>query len=381
MPHDAHELSLSEVSVGLRELAFNEHTLHALQQKFSDVRPLLDANVVGRVSRLDRGWSTILMSAAGEQVRTRNIGADVAVGDWVVLSEDFERVEVVVARQSSLTRRVSSDVVRAESHTVAANMDTVLVVQAADVEPNLRRIERELVLGFDSGATPVVVFNKCDELSEADIAKMMHNVQPVIAGVDAYAVSAKTGFGLDHLRSYTYKYESETPQTIAMLGASGVGKSTLINSLVGHEVQRTGEVREGDSRGRHTTTASELVQLANGGWLLDTPGLRVVSLWMSSNGIERAFADVFEASNNCKFRDCKHGNEPSCGVHAAVASGEFAADRVANMKTLVAEEVTLENQQIVYARTQDKRGVRKPTTNSFSLQTSAQQLRHHQVCR
>jgi ribosome biogenesis GTPase len=128
-------------------------------------------------------------------------------------------------------------------------------------------------------------------------------------------------------------------------------------------VQRTGEVREGDSRGRHTTTASELVQLANGGWLLDTPGLRVVSLWMSSNGIERAFADVFEASNNCKFRDCKHENEPSCGVHAAVANGEFTADRVANMKTLVAEEVTLENQQIVYARTQDKRGVRKPTTS------------------
>ena len=363
MPNNAHELSLSEVSVGLRELAFNEHTLHALQQKFSDVRPLLDANVVGRVSRLDRGWSTILMSAEGEHVRTRNIGADVAVGDWVVLSEDFERVEVVVARQSSLTRRVSSDVVRAESHTVAANMDTVLVVQAADVEPNLRRIERELVLGFDSGATPVVVFNKCDELSETDIAQMMHNVQPVIAGVDAYAVSAKTGFGLDHLRNYTYKYDSETPQTIAMLGASGVGKSTLINSLVGHEVQRTGEVREGDSRGRHTTTASELVQLANGGWLLDTPGLRVVSLWMSSNGIERAFADVFEASNNCKFRDCKHENEPSCGVHAAVANGEFTADRVANMKTLVAEEVTLEKQQIEYARTQDKRGVRKPTTS------------------
>ena len=346
MPRDAHELSLSEVSEGLRQLAFNEHTLHALQQKFSDVRTLLDAHVVGRVSRLDRGWSTILMSAAGEPVRTRNIGADVAVGDWVVLSDDFERVEHVVARQSALTRRVSSDVVRAESHTVAANMDTVLVVQAADTEPNLRRIERELVLGFDSGAMPVVVFNKCDELSDVDVALMLRNVQPVLAGVDAYAVSAKSGAGLDQLRAYSYKYESGTPQTIAMLGASGVGKSTLINALVGHEVQRTGEVREGDSRGRHTTTASELVPLANGGWLLDTPGLRVVSLWMSSNGIERAFDDVFEASNNCKFRDCKHENEPSCGVHAAVASGAFSADRVANMKMLVAEEVTLEKQQI-----------------------------------
>ncbi|MEY3700506.1 MAG: putative ribosome biosis GTPase RsgA, partial [Actinomycetota bacterium] len=240
MASEAHELSISEVDLGLRELAFNEHTLRALQQKFSDARTLLEANLVGRVSRLDRGWSTILMSAAGEPVRTRNIGADVAVGDWVVLSEDFERVDHVLDRQSSLTRRVSSDVVRAESHTVAANMDTVLVVQAADVEPNLRRIERELVLAFDSGATPVVIFNKCDELSDTEIATMLQNVQPVLSGVDAYAVSAKTGAGLDALWKYTYKYESSTPQTIAMLGASGVGKSTLVNALVGHEIQRTG---------------------------------------------------------------------------------------------------------------------------------------------
>lgn len=363
MTSDAHELSLSEVSSGLRELAFNEHTLRALQHKFSDARVLLDAHVVGRVSRLDRGWSTILMSAAGEPLRTRNIGADVAVGDWVVLSADFERVEHVIDRQSSLTRRVSSDVVRAESHTVAANMDTVLVVQAADVAPNLRRIERELVLAFDSGATPVVVFNKSDALSDAEIATMLRNAQPVLAGVYAFAVSAKTGVGLDALRKYTYKYESDTPQTIAMLGASGVGKSTLINALVGHEIQRTGEVREGDSRGRHTTTASDLIRLDNGGWLVDTPGLRVVSLWMSSNGIERAFADVFDASNNCKFRDCKHENEPSCAVRDAVATGVFTAERVASMKTLVAEEVMLEKQQIEYARTQDKRGARKPSTS------------------
>ena len=363
MASDAHELSISEASLGLRELAFNEHTLRAVRQKFSDARALFDANVVGRVSRLDRGWSTILMSAAGEPVRTRNIGADVAVGDWVVLSEDFERVDHVIERQSALTRRVSSDVVRADSHTVAANMDTVLVVQAADVEPNLRRIERELVLAFDSGANPVVVFNKCDVLSEAEIATMMQNAQSALSGVDAHAVSAKTGSGLDALRKYTYKYESNTPQTIAMLGASGVGKSTLVNALVGHEIQRTGEVREGDSRGRHTTTASDLVRLDNGGWLVDTPGLRVVSLWMSSNGIERTFADVFEASNNCKFRDCKHENEPSCGVHAAVASGLFTAERVASMKTLVAEELVLEKQQIEYARSQDKRGARRSSTH------------------
>ena len=323
---------------------------------------------LGRVSRIDRGWSTILTSGVHDAVdgveRVRNIGAEVAVGDWVIISDDLEKIDHVLSRSSALTRRASSDTVRAESHTVAANIDTVLVVQAATPDPNLRRIERELVLAFDSGAQPVLVFNKIDEMDADGLSLMVRRVEPVLAGVPLHFASAKTGAGLDGLRGYTYIYDTQknadnSPQTIALLGASGVGKSTLINALSGHDGQATGAVREGDQRGRHTTTAAELVRLVNGGWLIDTPGLRAVSLWMSNHGIEQAFSDIFTLTESCKFRDCKHEDEPSCAVQAAVERGDVSPERLANMKMLVAEELELEEQQAVHERAYDRKGARK----------------------
>ncbi|CAB4908422.1 unannotated protein [freshwater metagenome] len=298
----------------------------------------------------------------------RNIGAEVAVGDWVIISDDLEKIDHVLSRSSALTRRASSDTVRAESHTVAANIDTVLVVQAATPDPNLRRIERELVLAFDSGAQPVLVFNKIDEMDADGLSLMVRRVEPVLAGVPLHFASAKTGAGLDGLRAYTYIYDTQknaaySPQTIALLGASGVGKSTLINALSGHDGQATGAVREGDQRGRHTTTAAELVRLVNGGWLIDTPGLRAVSLWMSNHGIEQAFSDIFTLTESCKFRDCKHEDEPSCAVRAAVERGDVSLERLANMKMLVAEELELEEQQAVHERAYDRKGARKKPKN------------------
>ena len=372
MTNDPHEglanATTRDDAADVLALGWNERLATELIEKKYDMTSLQHSRRLGRVSRIDRGWSTILTSGVHEAVdgveRVRNIGAEVAVGDWVIVSDDLEKIDHVLSRSSALTRRASSDTVRAESHTVAANIDTVLVVQAATSDPNLRRIERELVLAFDSGAQPVLVFNKIDEMDAEGLSLMVRRVESVLAGVPLHFASAKTGAGLDGLRAYTYIYDSEknvasSPQTIALLGASGVGKSTLINTLSGHDGQATGAVREGDQRGRHTTTAAELVRLVNGGWLIDTPGLRAVSLWMSNHGIERAFSDIFALAESCKFRDCKHEDEPSCSVQAAVERGDVSPERLANMKMLVAEELELEEQQAVHDRAYDRKGARK----------------------
>jgi len=376
MTNDAHEglanATTRDDAANALSLGWNERLARELIEKKYDMTSLQHSRRLGRVSRIDRGWSTILTSGVHDSVdgveRVRNIGAEVAVGDWVIISDDMEKIDHVLSRSSALTRRASSDTVRAESHTVAANIDTVLVVQAATPDPNLRRIERELVLAFDSGAQPVLVFNKIDEMDADGLSLMVRRVEPVLAGVPLLFASAKTGAGLDGLRAYTYIYDTQknvasAPQTIALLGASGVGKSTLINALSGHDGQATGAVREGDQRGRHTTTAAELVRLVNGGWLIDTPGLRAVSLWMSNHGIELAFSDIFTLTESCKFRDCKHEDEPSCAVQAAVERGDVSLERLANMKMLVAEELELEEQQAVHERAYDRKGARKKPKN------------------
>jgi len=182
-------------------------------------------------------------------------------------------------------------------------------------------------------------------------------LEEVAMGVAVHAVSGVTHAGLDVLRGYAVD-----GRTIALLGASGVGKSTLINALVGDTVQLTNDVRMGDQRGRHTTTAAELVSLPSGGWLLDTPGVRAVSLWLSGDGIERAFADVFELMDHCRFRDCKHEDEPGCAVQAAIAAGTLPAVRLESLQRLVAEEAALEAEQKVHEKAGDRRGVHRPRT-------------------
>jgi ribosome biogenesis GTPase len=309
--------------------------------------------LAGRVSRLDRGWSTVLVSLDRPPLRMRNIGADVAVGDFVVVTEDGERVQEVLPRHSAFVRRASFEGNRAEAHTIAANIAVVMLLHALTSPPNQRRLERELVLAWDSGARPVVVLTKNDLVD--DPAATVDALQDVAPGVDVRVASGISGEGVEVLRAY-----AAGSGTIALLGASGVGKSTLVNALVGHERQATAVVREGDQRGRHTTTASELVGLPSGGWLIDTPGVRAVSLWSSGRGIERAFADVFDLMDHCRFRDCKHDQEPGCAVTAAIEAGALDPRRLESMTRLVAEEAVLEEEQRAQEKALDKRGVRKP---------------------
>ena len=335
------------------------HNLLALgwNNAFEDAAKIIDVTfIIGRVSRLDRGWSTIKVSASSDAdglIRVRNIGADVAVGDWVAVAPDLDRVEQVLPRYSALIRRASSDAVRAEQHAVAANIDTVFIVHAATNESNERRVERELVLAFDSGAVPVLVLTKNDLLEATEHIAALRNVARV-CGIACHVVSGLTGEGLDELAKY-----GENNRSIAILGASGVGKSTLVNRLVGTTNQQVGEVREGDQRGRHTTVAADLVALPNGGWLIDTPGLRALNLWTSGRGIERDFADIFSLAEQCKFRDCKHQDEPNCAVVAAINRNELTIERLESMCRLVAEELALEDEQKVRVRMSNRKGMRK----------------------
>ena len=308
-----------------------------------------------RVARLDRGWSTVVRTVAEargarEPLRIRNLGADVAVGDWVVPSDDEERVDHVLARRSAFVRRASFDGMRAVSHTLAANVDVVFLVHALGVPPSPRRLERELVLAFDSGAEPVVVLTNTDLVDDTTAAAGREALSEVALGVPVLLASGISGHGVDAVAAY-----AAGNKTLAFLGASGVGKSTLVNALVGAERQATSEVRAGDQRGRHTTVAAELVPLAGEGWLIDTPGVRAVSLWLSGHGIERAFADVFDLMDHCRFRDCKHDREPGCAVRAAIAAGELDEVRLRSLERLVAEEAALEEEQREHERAADRR--------------------------
>lgn len=309
------------------------------------------AGTPGRVGRIDRGWSTLIGPAddGATQVtqRVRNHGCDVAVGDWVVSSDDGERVEHVLERQSAFVRRASFEGARAVRHTIAANIDTVFLCHSFGVTPNQRRLERELVLAFDSGAVPVVLLTKSDLVDDPEPAR--RELQEVALGVPVLVTSGRIESGLDELHG-----QLAAGRTVAFLGASGVGKSTLVNRLLGEDRQATTAVR-GDHRGRHTTVAAELLPVPGSGWLIDTPGMRALSLWLSGQGIERAFVDVFEVMDQCRFRDCKHDQEPGCAVRLAIEEGRLDPERFHSLERLVAEEAALEEEQ----RAKDKRADRR----------------------
>ncbi len=270
---------------------------------------------IGRVARLDRGWATVWTDAG--ELRLRTIGIDVAVGDWAVATPNGDRVASVLERRSAFVRRAARGA--NTGHIVGSNVDVAALLHSLTARPSQRRLERELVLAFESGAEPVVVLTKADIGKDVDRATAA--VRAVSPDVVVLAVSSATGQGMDDVVAL-----APPGRTVAFLGASGVGKSTLVNALVGRDVQRVGHVRA-DDKGRHTTTASELIALPGGGLLMDTPGLRSLGLWADGDGLDRAFADITGPALTCRFPDCGHQSEPGCVVRGTVDPARLDAYR------------------------------------------------------
>jgi len=270
-----------------------------------------------------------------------------AVGDWVLVEQHDSRstIHSVFERRSKFSRKTAGK--KTEEQIVAANVDTVLLVSSLNREFNTRRIERYLTLAWESGARPIVVLNKSDLCENA--AGLRVEAEKAAMGVRMVVASIVSGEGIAELREIV-----RAGGTTAFLGSSGVGKSSLINAILGREIQATKEVREGDDRGRHTTTSRQLIVVPGGGVLLDTPGMRELQLWDASEGISRAFADVQELAQRCKFRDCSHKDEPGCAVREAMDQ-----ERLANYHKLQREEQFLESKQDDALRAQRTKELRK----------------------
>ena len=252
-------------------------------------------------------------------------------GDWVaarVVGPEQGIVEAVLPRHTCFSRRAAGR--REERQPIAANIDLLFVVCGLDGDFNLRRLERYLTLAAESGVRPVVVLHKTDVCGQ--LAARVAETAAVAGGAPIVTSIARTAEGVDGLAGFL-----APGRTVALVGSSGAGKSTIVNRLVGGELLATGAVRASDSRGRHTTTRRELVPLAAGGALVDTPGMRELQLWAGEESVERTFGEIAATAANCRFRDCSHTGEPGCAVAAALAAGEIARARWEGYRKLLAE--------------------------------------------
>ena len=277
-----------------------------------------------------------------------------AVGDWVVIrvreAERKATIHEILPRKSKFSRKMVGS--RDEEQIVAANIDTLFVVVGLDNDFNPRRIERYLIMARESGAHPVVILNKADVTDDVEEKRL--EVERVALEVPVLVLSAKQGRGIEELSPYT-----GAGQTVSLVGSSGVGKSTIINRLLGVEKQKTQDVRTGDERGKHTTTHRELLQLPTGGLIIDTPGMRELQLLVRDQGLRDTFDDIEALAARCYFGDCGHESEPGCAVRDALEQGGLAAERFGNYRKMQEEMAQLAARQNRRAVEAEKERVKK----------------------
>jgi ribosome biogenesis GTPase len=282
-----------------------------------------------------------------------------AVGDWVAVlptpGEAAATIEAVLPRRSRFSRKVAGETT--EEQIVAANIDTVFLVMGLDGDYNPRRLERYLLMAYESGARPVVLLNKSDVADH--LPADLDEIARIAVGIPVHAISARTRSGIEVIESYL-----GPGRTGALLGSSGVGKSTIVNALMGDEKLKTQDVRASDSRGRHTTRHRHLILLGSRGLLIDTPGMRELQLWTQSESARETFEDVETLAASCHFTDCRHREEPRCAVKQAIADGTLDAGRLENYHKLQDEMRSLDVRKDARAQIDEKR---KMKTVSQSL--------------
>lgn len=272
-----------------------------------------------------------------------------AVGDWVLLSleEGCEQLKIqkIMERKSTLSRQSIASHGRkfeksgtSEEQVVATNIDTVIMVIALDFDYNLRKIERYLTLMWNSGADPVIILNKADQCENPEELKA--EVEAISYGIPVHTMSAVTGQGVDELNKYIAQ-----GKTITFIGSSGVGKSTIINQIIGEEVMDVGDVREADKRGRHTTTHRQLIPLASGGNVIDNPGMRDIKIIGNVESLNQTFPDIVKLQKHCRFRNCRHETEPGCAILQAISDGDLTEKRYQSYLKLGRELAYLEHRK------------------------------------
>jgi len=319
------------------------------------------ARVIIEFNHIYRVWSADGELDASSSGRLKHQAASrselPAVGDWVAIrrgrDETQAAIVAVLPRRSWFSRKMAGAVT--DEQVVAANVDVVFIVMALDADFSLRRLERYLLLARESGASPVILLTKPDLAT--DLERQANDVRSASGGLPVHVVSPKRNEGLDQVAAYL-----SPGRTGALLGSSGVGKSTIINQLVGQDVQKTREVRDADSKGRHTTIHRELVVLPNGGLVIDTPGMRELQLWDVGEAVRETFDDIEALASGCHFTDCQHRGEPRCAVKDAVAEGQVDAARLESYHRLQDELAILARQQDEKAQLDEKRRLRKTTT-------------------